>query len=176
MTPSSRWFDRTFELGQPDARWPGIIARLAATPGRIAALLEGIPGEALARRIDGKWSLLENVGHLHDLEALSALRLEDFERAAGTLHAADLENRATWDANHNARPPGAVLEGFRDARTRFVERLESMPDEVRFRSIVHPRLGQPMRVIDLAFFMAEHDDHHVARLGEIAAIVDTTPA
>lgn len=35
------------------------------------------------------------------------------------------------------------------------------------RSARHPRLGSPMRVIDLAYFVAEHDDHHMARLREL---------
>jgi hypothetical protein len=34
----------------------------------------------------------------------------------------------------------------------------------------HPRLGTPMRLIDLAYFVAEHDDHHLARLRELTTI------
>jgi hypothetical protein len=30
-----------------------------------------------------------------------------------------------------------------------------------------PRLNQMIRVIDLAFFIAEHDDHHLARINEL---------
>jgi hypothetical protein len=33
---------------------------------------------------------------------------------------------------------------------------------------VHPRLQQPMRVVDMAFFVAEHDDHHLARMTQLA--------
>ena len=32
----------------------------------------------------------------------------------------------------------------------------------------HPRLGTPMRLIDLAFFVAEHDDHHLAQITHLA--------
>ena len=35
------------------------------------------------------------------------------------------------------------------------------------RAARHPRLGTPMRVVDLAYFVAEHDDHHLARLREL---------
>ena len=31
----------------------------------------------------------------------------------------------------------------------------------------HPRLKKEMRVLDLAFFIAEHDDHHLARISEL---------
>ncbi len=32
---------------------------------------------------------------------------------------------------------------------------------------LHPRLNQPMRVIDLAQFVAEHDDHHIQTINEL---------
>ena len=35
------------------------------------------------------------------------------------------------------------------------------------RTARHPRLGTPMRLIDIAFFTAEHDDHHLARITEM---------
>jgi hypothetical protein len=49
----------------------------------------------------------------------------------------------------------------------FVERMESFDEEFIARSAIHPRLQIPMRVIDLAFFKAEHDDHHIARISEL---------
>ncbi len=173
MTPTPKWFDRKFELGLADDRLPDLIGRLRRTPDRIEALLDGVPAERLAVRVDGGWSILENVGHLHDLEALSERRLDDFEGAAGTLSPADLENRATWNANHNARSPAVVLGAFRAARERFCARVERMRPEVLARAIPHPRLGQPMRVVDLTYFMAEHDDHHLERLREMLAVVVT---
>jgi uncharacterized damage-inducible protein DinB len=176
MSPTTRWFDRTFETGHPESRLSETLERLHSTPDRIDALLTDIPPEVLARRSEGKWSILENVGHLHDLESLSERRLDDFAAAAGTLSAADLENRATWDANHNARPPADVMAGFRNAREHFVHRVRTMPAEARGREITHPRLQQPMRVVDLAFFMAEHDDHHIGRLRELLAAAGHAPA
>jgi hypothetical protein len=32
---------------------------------------------------------------------------------------------------------------------------------------LHPRLNVRIRVLDLAFFIAEHDDHHLARISEL---------
>jgi len=29
---------------------------------------------------------------------------------------------------------------------------------------VHPRLQQPMRLVDSLYFVAEHDDHHIAKI------------
>ena len=35
------------------------------------------------------------------------------------------------------------------------------------RGASHPRLATPMRLLDIAFFVAAHDDHHLARITEI---------
>jgi uncharacterized damage-inducible protein DinB len=32
---------------------------------------------------------------------------------------------------------------------------------------VHPRLNQPMRLIDSLYFVAEHDDHHIAAMSNL---------
>jgi hypothetical protein len=32
------------------------------------------------------------------------------------------------------------------------------------RTALHPRLNVPMRVLDWAYFIAEHDDHHLAQI------------
>jgi hypothetical protein len=38
-------------------------------------------------------------------------------------------------------------------------------------SALHPRLKTPMRIIDLFLFVAEHDDHHLARITELARLI-----
>jgi DinB superfamily len=173
MSTSRRWFDRTFDLGLPVDRLPELVDRLRATPDRIQEMIEGLADEMVSRRDGRRWSIVENIGHLCDLEALSERRLDDFDHGAEALYPADLENRATWDANYNARPCGEVMRAFREARVRFVARLEALPIEARRRTALHPRLQQPMGVVDLAFFMAEHDDHHVARIRELVQLVGT---
>jgi hypothetical protein len=35
------------------------------------------------------------------------------------------------------------------------------------RAIPHPRLKTPMRLADHLYFVAEHDDHHLARIWEL---------
>ena len=45
--------------------------------------------------------------------------------------------------------------------------LEGADASALERTARHPRLGTPMRLIDIAFFTAEHDDHHLARITEL---------
>ena len=164
-----KWFDRTFRLGLPVSAFPPILARLRSTPDRIAAALAGAPPDILTRRAGDAWSIQENVGHLLDLEPLWEQRLDDFDAGAKVLHPADLENRKTHEANHNARRIGDLLQEFRTARLRIVARLEKMSEANLMRVGLHPRLQQPMSVVDLAFFVAEHDDHHLFTIAMLKA-------
>ena len=111
----AKWFSRTFELGLPPEAAPEIFARLRTTPDRLAAAVAGLSPEILTQRRDDKWSIQENAGHLFDLESLWDQRLADYARGATTLPPADLENRKTHQANHNARPISEILAAFRSA-------------------------------------------------------------
>lgn len=164
-----RWFDRRFTLGLPPAAFPDVRERMRGTPARLEERVRGVPRDVLAHRLGGAWSIQENVGHLLDLEPLWAGRLDELLAGAATLRPADVQNRATHEANHNALPIDALLDGFRAARGATVARLDALPAAALTRTALHPRLAQPMTVVDLCFFVAEHDDHHLARITEILA-------
>ena len=114
------------------------------------------------------WSIQEHVGHLLDLESLWEQRLDDFDGGATVLYPADLENRKTHEANHNARDLEVLLGELRTARGRVVGRLERMSQAELSRVALHPRLQQPMSVVDLGYFVAEHDDHHLKTITELS--------
>jgi uncharacterized damage-inducible protein DinB len=162
-----KWFDRTFELGLPADAASEILDRLRSTPDRLAAAVEGLSREILTKRRDNKWSIQENAGHLFDLESLWDQRLDDYARGAKTLHPTDLENRKTHEANHNARPISEILSAFRNARLAIVEKIARMTPTELSRTALHPRLQQPMTVVDLCYFVAEHDDHHLGTIAEL---------
>jgi uncharacterized damage-inducible protein DinB len=164
-----RWFDRKFELGLvPDAARE-ILERLRRTPERLADAVRGLPPEVLTRRPEGKWSIQENAGHLLDLEPLWDQRLDDYDAGATDLHPADLENRKTHEAAHNDRPIADILADFTAVRGRIVDRLAKMTPDQLSRTALHPRLRQPMSVVDLCFFVAEHDDHHLHTIAELSS-------
>jgi uncharacterized damage-inducible protein DinB len=164
MNSSQPWFERSFTFDLPLSRFPVVLERLRGTPARIEERLLSVSSSALVVRFQDKWSIQENVGHLCDLEPIWTRRAEQLLRGEAELAAADLSNRATDDANYNAVPIGVLLERFRSQRSRFVSVLENADDSALNRTARHPRLGTPMRLIDVAFFTAEHDDHHLARI------------
>jgi malonyl-CoA O-methyltransferase len=161
------WFERTFNFDFPTAKFPEILERLRGTPIRVAEWIAGLDADVLTRRDDHGWSIQENIGHLADLEALGLGRLDDFDRDAEVLRAADLSNRATNEANHNLAPVEFVLGEFRRGRGLLIERLEQLEPERYGQTSIHPRLNQPMRIVDFLLFTAEHDDYHLARIGQL---------
>ncbi|HKW50819.1 MAG TPA: DinB family protein [Candidatus Eisenbacteria bacterium] len=163
----TRWVDRKFEFTMPVSLFPVVLERLRGAPARMEDKVRNVPGEILTRREGDRWSAQEHAGHLVDLDELHAGRLEDFRAGAKTLRAWDVTNRKTFDANYNARPIGEIVMAFRGERGAFVKQLEEWKDEEIARTAIHPRLQQPMRVIDMAFFVAEHDDHHLAVMSEL---------
>ena len=169
MIKRRRWFDRQFELGLPLAALPDILERLRGTPARLEERVASVPSEVLVRRVDNKWSIQENVGHLLDLEPLWAGRLDDLLGGSNELRPADLQNRRTDEARHNKRRLEELLSEFRAARMSTVARLEGVSETQLRQTALHPRLEQPMTAVDLVFFVAEHDDHHLARVAEILA-------
>jgi hypothetical protein len=147
--------------------YPNVLERLRGTPARLEDALGALAPELLTRRLDDKWSMQEHAGHLLDLGALDLARLEDYEAGRDQLQPADLQNRRTHEANHNAKPIESILAEFRAERALFVKRLDAYDEELVLRVAVHPRLKTPMRLLDFAFFIAEHDDHHLAAISEL---------
>jgi len=167
MSQAPVWFERKFEFSFPVELYPNLLARLRGTPARLEEALRGRSHEALIRKAQEKWSAQEHAGHLLDLEPLWPARVNDYVAASGQLTVADLRNRKTDEANHNARPLEHLLAGFRAARARLLDRVDELDPSLFARAIPHPRLETPMRLADHLYFAAEHDDHHLARIWEL---------
>ena len=162
-----KWFERKFDFTFPAEQFPNLIVRLQGTPARLEEMLRGASHDVLLAKPEGKWSAQEHVGHLLDLESLWQARVEDFVADRQTLTTADLTNRKTNEADHNTRVLAEILAEFRTARLHLLDRVENLPPAAFTRTIQHPRLQQPMRLVDHLYFAAEHDDHHLARIREM---------
>jgi uncharacterized damage-inducible protein DinB len=161
------WFERKFDFTFPVELHPNLCARLRGTPARLEEVLRGASRDSLVKKIQEKWSAQEHAGHLLDLEPLWLARADDYLAGGSELTAADLQNRKTHEANHNARPLDEILKAFRSARAQLVERVETLDATLLARAKLHPRLKQPMRLVDHLYFVAEHDDHHLASIWEL---------
>lgn len=167
MIKKMRWVEREFQFNLPVGVFPCVVERLRGTPARLEELTRGLTRAGLTAKPGGLWSIQEQAGHLWDLNELHEGRLEDYARGLEVLRAADMQNRKTEEAGHNAARLEDILAGFRAAREQFVRRLEALTEAEAAASALHPRLRKQMRVIDMAYFTAEHDDHHLAAVSEL---------
>jgi hypothetical protein len=167
MPSQIRWIERSFDFSFPVGLYPEIVERVRGTPARLEDRLRDLPSSVLTRKVGDSWSIQENAGHLLDLESLFTQRLDEYVSGASELHAADMSNRKTYEANHNDVQLDLILTSFRDQRMRLVARLDNLVPEMFARVSLHPRLNVSMRLVDMLFFQAEHDDHHLARISEL---------
>ena len=160
-----KWVDRKFAFDFPAHVHPELIDQLRNAPVKARELTKGLTAEQLTHRHEGKWSIQENIGHLADLDEETFIpRIDQFDANADELKAADMTNRATEDAKHNDQSLEKLLSRFEKTRWTLVARLEAKDPEYFERTARHPRLDQPMRVVDLLYFKAEHDRHHLGRI------------
>ena len=163
-----KWFDRKFNFDTEQNIFPSLIERLSDTPLRLEYKLKSINPTILESRINNSWSIKENAGHLIDLEPLWQGRFEDIKNGKLELRPTDLQNTQTHLANHNNRSVDELLLAFRTLRQQTIEMIQNIDEALVFKSALHPRLKTPMRTMDLFLFVADHDDHHLARITEIA--------
>lgn len=161
------WFERKFDFTFPAEQYPNICVRLWGTPARMEEMLRGVSRDLLLAKPSDKWSAQEHAGHLLDLEPLWMARVADFFADGDDLTVADLTNRKTHEADHNSRELSEILVDFRAARLNLTDWVRTLQPAMFARCKLHPRLKQPMRLVDHLYFVAEHDDHHLARIWEL---------
>ena len=171
MIERANWFDREFSFDLPVWMYPNILERLRGTPARIDDRIKALTQEGLTKRDPDSWSVQENVGHILDLEPLWIGRLDDFLSGKEELREADLSNKETYEADHNSKPIADILSLFQSVRNGFVARLEGCDEPTVLRTSTHPRLKTEIRLLDLVYFVAEHDDHHLARISQLVSRV-----
>jgi uncharacterized damage-inducible protein DinB len=158
---TSKWFERKFDFNFGVEEYPLIYQRLQQAPDMLAALLLHKPEQQLSHQPGGKWSVKEHVGHLVVLESLWRARVRDIVEKKHMLTATDLDNKATTEAGFNNYRLALLLEQFAGERRETLSLLDGIDTSALSHTSLHPRLQQPMRIIDIMYFTAEHDDHHL---------------
>ena len=165
-----KWFDRKFDFTFEQHIFPSMIDRLEGTIVRLKYRVKNASAEILKNKPNGHWSVLENIGHLCDLEPLWQTRLREILNGEEIMKAADLQNTTTNEAAHNQKLLSDLLDKFTSLRNETLKQLEQLTEKDIYKSSLHPRLKTPMRVMDLFLFVAEHDDHHLVTIKELIKI------
>ncbi len=166
---SSKWFDRKFDFSPCNNDYDAVYKRLQQAIDTLKQIIDGVPNVVLENKPGGKWSVKEHAGHLYLLEPLWRERIVDIQHSKPVLTPADLENKATSEAGFNNWSIAILLEKLTDERNKTLLLLRSVNDEDKIKNSLHPRLQQAMRLIDIAYFAAEHDEHHLMKIKEIVS-------
>lgn len=161
------WFERSFSFNLPAGMLPFFLERLEGTIIRLEKKMQGVPEHRLSENVNGKWSIKQNIGHLAEVDEIALKRIDEMVRGISPLSPAVFEPRQ----DYNAQPVEKVLSYFRKNRAENLDRYRSLPEEFLQRTSLHPRLKVEMSPVDLAYFDAEHDDHHLVRINEILSIL-----
>jgi uncharacterized damage-inducible protein DinB len=163
MVAQTLWLDRKWTFNFDTGMFPIIYQRLQGAIPRLKQLFVDVDESKADVKKNG-WSAKEHAGHLCDLEELWWNRWEDFKNNKELLTAADITNRRTTEANHNQRTTGELVSSFIREREKILNAIYDCDEEMLNRTSLHPRLKTPMRLVDYLYFVAEHDDHHLAAI------------
>jgi len=154
------WFERNLVFGKPKEMLPYYLERLEGTMARIEAKVRGVPEEVLSAQANGKWSVKQNIGHLAELDEIASNRIYEMVSGISPLSPAVFEPKM----DYNQMPIEQVVDCFSKTRKENIQKFQRLSEAELSRSSLHPRLKLMMTPVDLAWFDAEHDDHHLMKI------------
>ncbi len=160
------WFERNLVFGLPKEMLPFYLERLEGTMIRLEHKVKDATDAMLSERPDNKWSIKQNIGHLAEVDEVANKRIDQMVAGVPVMAPAVFEPQdyGTW-------PMETVLSFFRKNRLANLTKYKNLSEEELLKPSIHPRLKVPMTPVDLAWFDAEHDDHHLVRISEIIFIL-----
>jgi hypothetical protein len=157
------WFERNIVAVDEPRMLPFHLERIAGTIVRLEHKVTGRSDATLSTRLDGKWSVKENIGHLGDVESVGLKRLDEIANGITPMSSAVMPPLH----DYNAMTIREVLDYFIRHREATLMKYQGMDDGALQKKSLHPRLKVMMTPASLALFHAEHDDHHLVRISEI---------
>jgi DinB superfamily len=161
------WFERNLRFDHSSEMLPFFLERLSGTIVRLEAKVKGFSDEVLFTKNNGKWSIKQNIGHLAEVDAIANKRIDEMITGIAVMSPAVFEPQ-----DYNFWPIEQVLDLFKTNRNLNLKKYHSLSELDLKKSSVHPRLKVQMTPIDLAWFDAEHDDHHLVKINEILKITN----
>lgn len=156
------WFERNLTFGHPVEMLPYFLERLSGTSLRLEAKVRSIPDQVLSHKLNDKWSVKQTIGHLAEVDEIANKRIDEMTSGAAMMSPAVFEPK-----DYNPWPVEKVLDYFQRTRSNNLLKYKSLTREDLQKSSIHPRLKVRMTPVDLAWFDAEHDDHHLVKINEI---------
>ena len=156
------WFERNLKFGYAPEMLPFFLERLHGTIIRLDEKVRGIDDKILSRKLEGKWSIKENIGHLAEVDGIGNKRIDEMTSGVAIMSPAVFEPK-----DYNPWPIEKIIDFFKKNRFSNLKKYKTLSAEQLKKSSLHPRLKVQMTPVDLAWFDAEHDDHHLVKINEI---------
>lgn len=157
------WFERKLTFGATHDMLPYFLERISGTIVRLTAKVKDVPNDVLSTQYNNKWSIKQNIGHLAEVDEINFRRIDEMLKGVPTMSPAVFEP----NGDYNAMPIEAVLHYFDKTRKKNIARYNQLNDDELGKASQHPRLKVMMTPVDLAWFDAEHDDHHLVKINFI---------
>ncbi len=151
---------------------PAVLHRvfeiLRSTPAKLAAEVEPLSAAELrSRPLPGKWSILEVLAHLDDVEewGMRSRIAAIVESDRPLLKSYDQDRRAQ-ELRYADKDPGQVLENLRRQREANLAWLRTLDEAQLRRTGVHEKVGE-LSAADFLHEWAFHDLGHLRQILEI---------
>ncbi len=146
------------------------LAILSETPKALQALLKDVPEQLLRQRpVPEKWSVLEQVVHLSDVEIVVGFRVRFVLGAEdGAPIVAFDQDRWQQAFRYNEREPAPTLDAFRAARENNLRLYRSLSQVQWEKYGMHSERGKET-VKAIVNLQAGHDRNHLKQMREILA-------
>lgn len=148
------------------------LSVLAATPGRIGALVGGRSAADLRWTTSpSRWSIAQIVTHLADAEVVAAYRFRMILACPGTPIQAFDQDVWAREMSYETRDAAASLALFAALRASLLQLVRGLDDEKLDRSGIHAERGKES-VRHLIGLYAGHDLNHLAQIERLIAELD----
>jgi hypothetical protein len=157
-----QWFAPIYWLEALDP--PAALAKLRQTPFDVAALLEGLPEQAMSQEPpDGGWAIRNVITHLRDAQGVLDYRLELFSKEENPV----LQAKAVWSwaKIEEERPPSTleIFDEYKATRGKILVRLEGLPLVDWWRTGQHEEFGVVSIKQQVSYF-ASHEITHLPQI------------
>ena len=155
----------TYEGPATPARRAAWIDRIAATPARLRAAVEGVDDATLDTPYrDGGWTLRQIAHHIHDSHMYGLIRTRHALTEERPPIQPYFEDRWAELADGRTAPVDLSLRLLEALHGRWVILLRSLAEADFARAVDHPSYEGGLSIERLLALYAWHGEHHVAQI------------
>jgi uncharacterized damage-inducible protein DinB len=163
------WLDRNWADWQPKGQPLDTLSDLRHFPTTLIEILQHVETALLVKRLSGKWSIQEHVGHLLAIESLWIARLDDFVLKHDVLRPWNGHNNDVEQARFNEQNMKVMLRDLLEIRSSMVDFSTELIQDGREYKVWHQRLNRHFTLGDQLAFIQEHDRHHLQIIRHLIA-------